>query len=104
SRKFKPDEGPVSFDVKLARQRGPALVVVGPDGNPAVGVEVIAVGVEHNEVAIQNGKIATTFGPDPEAGDASPYPVPSRSRAGGRVDIALPEAPYLLVASGEPGF
>ena len=104
SRTFKPDEGPVSFDVKLARQRGPSLIVVGPDGKPAAGVEVVAVGAAHKQVTIQDGRIATTFGPDPSEGATPQYPVPSRSRAGGRVDVALPEGPYLLVASGEPGF
>jgi hypothetical protein len=104
SRKFTPDEGPVSYDVKLAPVRGPAVVVVGPDGKPAAGVQVIAVGTDHNYVAIQNGNIATTYGSDPEQTGKPPYPFPSRSRAGGGVDIALPAVPYVLVASGEQGY
>jgi hypothetical protein len=94
SRTFKPDEGRVTHDVKLRRRQGPAVVVFDPDGKPAAGVEVVALGAGQTDVAVQDGHVQTMYGGQ----------VPSRSHADGGVDLELPAGEYVLLAVGEQGF
>jgi hypothetical protein len=94
SRTFKPDEGAVTFGVKLRRQHGPSIVVVDADGKPAAGVEVVALSGDHTDVAVQDAHIQTIYG----------MPVPAKSAADGRANIERPDRPYVLLAVGEQGY